>query len=339
MGFKIKEIVFKSPGGTLVDLNVPSNINQSWVDKIKLDEYFVKVVATGRAFKESEVLPINLGNTVVGYIIPGQALLSQENSLNGNAAFGAYSLIAALHICRLSFKNDFSLAGLNADQATSAQSVFLDGLAYAVIWGKKLAVAEKYFEIEYFVSLCKRGLYLSTDRKLLKFVDQIPEQFSGEIRLSKNKIHLPHIRILITKWLPAADNGFLRFFYVYQLVEMLMSESLEIDFKRIREELASDNEYSFNQLKNCIKSLQTITKEDARINRVLQPACNSTLVLSEKILNELGEPCGVDMTFADKIYQIRNIVIHDCQRLLQYEDEISELSSKLLTYIYDYKLV
>ena len=136
---------------------------------------------------------------------------------------------------------------------------------------------------------------------------------------------------------PSVENVFLRFFYLYQVIETLMARDYTDRFNKIRASFSAQNDISITQLKDFLKNFNAIVKEEPRIKNALQPACAASNLIAEKILGCLGEKFD-DLDFGARVYRIRNIIFHDYQRIHHMEEDVGDFEDGLLSYLLDKKL-
>ena len=113
-GFKIREVkyfLYKTPAGNFLELPVPDDMDQTYVGSIISSEYLITKMTVGRDIAEVEISTLKVGSSTVGYLIPRQAILSQEHPKNGDPLYAAYALIAAQKVCNDSMDNLYDLIG------------------------------------------------------------------------------------------------------------------------------------------------------------------------------------------------------------------------------------
>jgi len=333
---RVKALSFLLPGGGSVRLDIPENLNQNAMSAVRFNDYAVIPMAAGRSVAESELVRLKKSGDVVGYLIPGQAIFSAENPNNSDPMFGAYSLIAAINICAQSYENKYSLASDDCGSATSADGIFLQGRFYAVVWLRKLKASEVEFANRYFVSFAKVGLYPNR-ANLAPRESAVTSEIYREVRLVANKEWPDYVREIMVGLSPFSENCFLRFFYLYQIIESLMSQNYYVRFEEIRGRLSSQVGVSLVQLRDYIEEFQGISKEKPRIKAALNPICAASNQIAESILTSLGESF-VGLDFGENIYRVRNIIFHDYQRIRHLEADVALLVESLTSYILDTKL-
>lgn len=333
----VKEFEFNRPDSHCINITVPKDLNQSLLKSAKLNEYGVYLVATGRDVLEYEICTLKHGNSTVGFLIPGQAILSQDHPNNSDPIFATYSLIAANTVCTDSKNNNYSLANPEYTSAISKNEIFAQNVFYAVIWLQRLNISHTDFFQNYFVSLAKNGIFRSSYAKASNTSIKTLPSYNTSINLSKNKLWPNYIETICGTLSPYANDPFLRFFYTYQIIETLMTSDYSSRFLEIKSRFISHQDTSITHLKDFIEEFQKITKEKPRIKSTLQTECPTTNLICENILSNLREDF-TKLDFAEKIYKIRNIIFHDFQRIKGMGSQISELEDNLSNYLLNSKL-
>lgn len=332
----VKEFEFNRTDAQRIRIKVPQNLNQTLLRKVNLDEYRVYLLATSRGIKESEICELKNGKTTIGFLIPGQAILSDEQPKNVEPLFGTYSLIAANSVCQDSKIGQYTRANTNHRSANSKIDIFAFDLFYAVIWTKKLTINSSEFFRRYFVCFARNGLFHSVEAKKT-IASNTLEKYGPELIVAKNKEWPDYIEKICTTLLPNANDPFLRFFYTYQIIEALMANDYSSRFSEIKLKFEAHQNTSITHLKDFIEEFQKITKEKPRIKNTLRPACPNTDLVCERILSTLNEDYG-NLDFAERIYKIRNIIFHDFQRISSLKSDVSELERSLSDYLLENKL-
>lgn len=331
---RIKELRFRKSNGDVVSLVVPTNLNQELLVKAVRQDYLVLPVATGRLVAESEVAPLNLRGSTVGFLIPGQTILSADQGLNSDRLYGTYSLIAAMEVCQRSFRGDYTLASPESANAESSSPVFHEGIFYLVVWLTKLETSADSFFDGYFVSLARSGIvsFIPGSRPLR--TERTLTSYTQPIALSKNPDWPEYVRTIVSLLEPHATDPFLRFFYLYQIIETLMGVKFKSGLGPLFLEFKQRSELSVTQLRDYIEKFQKVYREKPRINEALQPTCSNSQALAETLLEALGEETE-DVPFGELIYKVRNIIFHDYSRVHAYSSMVADLEEALASYLFE----
>lgn len=336
---KISRLEFKKEDGQILELNIPPDLNQDSVKFVNFKEYSIWLVRPNRAIAEAEFCKVCLpSGETVGCIIPGTAILSGDNPNRENTYFGAYSLAIAVHICQNSHNGDYSLAGYRHGAATNATDIFAQDCYYLAIWKTKLPHSHQ-FTSRYAISLAAAGLVLCNCERSPNSLPIIfsPKNNRINIRSSCNK-YPSHISIILAELIPFTENPFLRFFYLYQIVEYLMSEVYDTKVQELRTQLGAAIPPSLGDMKDWLNAFSSATNEDARIKDVISTNCPELAEMIERLLDSIGVD-HTRMLFPQKIYKLRNILFHEYSRVHNKEADLKEISDRFYKYLLETKIV
>ncbi len=340
---KIKELHFhKADGQDNVIMPVPDSLSQKLVKKTNFnfnnEEYLVCVVSANRGFRESEIIKIkNKDGQVSGFLIPGQALLSNECPENANPFYVAYSLYVTAKICQESHSDKYDLVRITAPISASIKdNIFFDDIAYLILWKSKFNVdTVNDLEEKYFLSFLNNALIINgkkeTARHSLLKLDESIDLNSKTIRVCEHKKLPKHIKIITTELIPFTENVFLKFFYIYQLIEYLMGVDFNEKYNAIKSELDAEANISVTNLKDYLNKFNGIVKELPKIKSVFNKECADTDRIADNILS--GVTNETFSCLGEKIYKIRNVIFHDYKSLHDKEKEVNQLCYFLMQYL------
>lgn len=340
---KIKELHFhKAEGQDDVIMQIPRTLAQKLVRKTKFDfsneEYLVCTVSTNREFRESEVIEIkNKDGQTSGFVIPGQALLSDECPNNESPFYAAYSLYVSAKICHESHSKKYDLVKFTAPNSASIKdNIFFDDIAYLILWKSKFKIDTlNELEEKYFLSFLNNALFLNGKKVTAKYsllkLDESLDLTKKVITISEHKMLPKHIRIITTELIPFTENVFLKFFYIYQLIEYLMGVDFNAKYSTIKKDLDAETNVSVTNLKDYLNKFNSIVKELPKIKSVFQKNCTDTDRIASHILS--GVTSETFESLGEKIYKIRNVIFHDYKSLHDKETEVNELCYFLMQYL------
>lgn len=335
---RFKTLIFRRTDGVEVCQDVPKTLDQGLVREIDFQDYLIRLVAVPRKIAESEFASFTgRDGKYIGCLIAGNAILSEENPNNSNRIFAAYSLIVAAMVCGDSFNANYQLASVRCQDAHDMADVFATEFFYAIFKKSALGAKSSNFDQTYFASLFANGLLLSDGSRVPTFsLNQ--SSYSGDIKIRENSEHPDFIYEILVKLAPYTDNPFLRFFYLYQTIEYLMSGAFKKKYTETKAELDQETDISVTGLRDILEKLTAATKEKTRINDALVPICPSTQLQAEKIL-DLMSIDRKNFSFAESVYKIRNIIFHDFPKIHQFGREIAVLCDSLLLYLIEKKIM
>lgn len=313
-------------------MDAPANWNQELVPKVVREDYSIHIAIASKAPAEAAYGKLAVGDgPTSGYLIPGAAILSPENPYGTNATYVAYNLLVADIICRQSRTGNYEMTAPNHLAATSREHIFRQNVFYVITWNKYIA-SPSTFSKDFALSLCHHGLAQPSS-------GQCPTELyadfegNGETLKLRATPEIPdYVTAILGTLVPYCPNPFLRFFYLYQVVEYLMSIELDTKVTDVRMRLNAVKTPSMVELREILDKFQDATREKTRINRALLPPCQATTISAEELLSALNalEP---DTSFAEKIYRVRNTLFHDYKELHDKGAQISSLCQNLFAYL------
>lgn len=333
-----KLFIFRRRDGECVDIKVPENYSQSLVKLIDRSEYTVHFVVTGHLPAEADFYKIAIGSgPTCGFVIPGSAILSAENPHSADPIYCAYNLLVADAICSASTMADYDLASEKCDLSISRENVFRQDGFYLVTWNKHLS-APGSFKKDFAISLCSHGLVFPASAELpTRLISSSPTKGST-LRLKATSNLPDYVVMILGSLVPYCENPFLRFFYLYQVIEYLMGEDFDSRVAEVRSRFVANSTPSKVELREILEKFQDATREKSRIKQVLTPECPKTLFSINSLLIALGI-CESDTTFAERLYRVRNTLFHDYGILHSHGPAISFISDELYEYIVEKKLL
>lgn len=324
--FKIKELRFRRRDGSVVSRDVPDDLNQALVAKACVNDYLVLAVSSSMELPEQSISKIKYKERTAGFLIPGQALLSPQHPRNTDPHYAAYSLVAALDVCARSFAGDFSLSSSAAEAERPGDIPFLEGDAYLVLW-RDVIGSDDHSRFQ--PSLFLNGIYSHRGNRNYCGMDIIP----GEtITLKDPPIHSQYANSVFFNLYPYASFAPLKFFYAYQIIEMLIGIDFKVRSEAIRERLNAAAPVSITALRDIVDDFKKSYQELPRIREILSPACGITESSLNRLLDDMEED-RKEKTFPEKIYRVRNILFHEHLRAHDFDEGVMSVGDSLITYL------
>ena len=266
---RVKFLTFRRPDAELVDIQVPKHWNQEMVRKVVRSEYSVHVVVSDRAPAEAEFHKIAIGKGVTcGFVIPGSAIISSENPNSDDSIYCAYNLLIADAVCRASLSGHYELTSDKRDVATSREGIFRQDVFYLITWDKHIT-SPSTFAGDFAISLCAHGFVFPSSEELPTELMSTPPTDGSTLRLRDTKGLPDYVITILGSLVPYCKNPFLRFFYLYQVVEHLMGEDFDTRVAEVRNRFLGNESPSKVELREILEKFQDATREKARINEVL----------------------------------------------------------------------
>ncbi len=335
---KVKFFHFRRADGELVEIPVPENWNQSLVPKVVRDGYSIRVVIASKPPAEAAYSTVAQGKGHTGgYILPGAAILSRENPYRDDAAYVAYSLLVADAVCSASHRNDYTLGEKNCQSASSREQIFKQNAFYLITWNKHFN-SPATLDKDYALALCQHGLIVSNSDA---HPTELYSEYAGDgatLRLKATPTLPDYIIEILGSLVPYCKNPYLRFFYLYQVVEYLMGIEFDARVTEVRGRFDATRNPSVVELREILEKFQDATREKSRINRALSPECPKTLISADALLAAVGA-LETDVSFAEKMYRVRNTLFHDYRQLHDKGEHVSVLCQDFFAYLVEQKLL
>ncbi len=334
---RAKNFEFLRPDGNCVELPVPADWNQQLVPLVNRDDYTVNVLISSKPPAEASYnsLAIGSGHTA-GFIIPGAAILSPENPNASNATYCAYNLLVADIFCRASIDKQYLLASNSSPAAESRHNIFRQNSYYLITWNKYFNSPNSICR-DFALSLCHHGLVFSTSDNHPQHLYFDHEGDGTTLRVKSTAALPSYVITILGSLIPYCENPFLRFFYLYQVIEYMMGVEFDSKVADVRSRLAAIVNPSMVELREILEKFQDATREKTRINAALVPECPATAISAEKLLSALNA-LDPDTSFAERIYRVRNILFHDYKQLHEKGEQIGLLCAGLFAYLVSRKL-
>ena len=311
MQYKEKKFILKGYEGEELEYNPVLRLDSTF-DQTR----FKVVLLNSKNSAENNIYIVQVKNSNnwerIGWIFPVQALLSKEHSQAENIHFLRYAYVATYILLEKAevVKESDDPEELFLDQLYDSEKIIL------VIDNDNTDTIDGFDIENYVIGLYKYGY--TWEGEITPFVD-IPESIEnnpGKIKLeciSHDLRSVPIINVLFKDQLSRNINGVLRFYWCYQIIELLIQEIFKNDFQK---QLSSveDNIDSLFEIKEKINDL---TGEKFRIRELFNQYTNGRGLSSGK---ELAEACGYFLSHLNRktdddapsmLYSVRCILVHN----------------------------
>lgn len=325
----LRELRFKQPNGMVISQEVPTNINQSLMSGVKCRNYKVVPVSATKPLPESAISTLKYRGERIGLMIPGQAILSNSQPKNNNPNFAAFSLIAACKVCSDSFRDVYDLASVERMTTNPNSIPFLEGDAYLIISKKDLVEDSQFWE-KYSASLFDNRVYAYRGSRAYCSVTDEPPPESISIR--EASVVSDYAAMITRDLYPYAPEPILKFFYAYQIIEILIGVNFKDRSEEIRQKLNQAAPVSITTMKDIVKEFQDSYKELPRIKALLTPTCGETILALDSFFSAIGEN-NPGETFGEKVYKARNVLFHDFSKAHNRTEQITPLSDGLMRHL------
>lgn len=249
----------------------------------------------------------------------------------------AYNLLVADIVCRASRDKQYGLASHTSPVAESRDNIFRQGAYYLITWNKYFTSPSSICR-DFALSLCNHGLVFSTSDEHPQHLYVDYEGDGTTLRIKPTAALPSYVITILGSLVPYCANPFLRFFYLYQVIEHMMGVEFDSKVADVRTRLAATANPSMVDLREILEKFQDATREKTRINAALVPECPATAISAEKLLAAVNA-LDPDTSFAERIYRVRNILFHDYKQLHEKGEQIASLCGDLFAYLVSKKLL
>lgn len=290
---------------------------------------------------EAKVLTLRgADRKVAGYLMRGSAAFSSESGFGDEEWFRNASVMAANWLLQFV---DLDRAIFERDEITNIDSLIPDSISILIV-DLDRASASKLVECPQLDAQLFSYGFRRTEDLYCKAWEPGVHASKRLDELDKNLLlrpfpqlapHRQFIEKAYSAYLPDSTLPLVRFFYFYQLIELLMEEiaeeALSSSLNILSRLKAINNSSAFRQE---VGNLQRIFKEDDRIRKLFSlprtPPAEFSL-LSEtcsRTLQSIGAPSAASP--AEGVYQIRNQIFHNYRVAgAAFEQHLPEINALL----------
>ena len=247
----------------------------------------------------------------IGWMFPIQALLSKEHSQANNPYFLKYAYIASYLL--LDNINTI-IEGGEPDELT-IDDIYDIEKNLLIIDKENCSRIDKFDYGNYIVGLFQYGY---TKYGNIQGLVQLPTSYDnapGKIcikRVSEHVSMIHFINVIFEEHLSKEESQVMKFYFCYQIVEMLIQDIFENEFRLLIAEISSDTERLFD----LRDKMSEMTGEKRRIKHLF---INYTNNIDESKREELNESCKRLLTYlsrdtgddvASNLYAVRCLLVH-----------------------------
>jgi len=206
---------------------------------------------------------------------------------------------------------------------------FLEGDAYLVVSRKDFPSFSVFWN-KYYASLFENRIY--GPRGSRPHCDEDGETPPQSITIREAKISSEYAMAVLKDLYPYATDPILKFFYAYQILELLIGLKFKNTSEEIRAKLNIAAPVSIGTMKDIVNEFQEAAKELPRIRELLTPACGETDLLLDSFFEAIDEKLP-GKTFGDKVYKARNVLFHEYSKAHLHTGKITPLSDGLMRHL------
>lgn len=285
-------------------------------------------------FAENNIFQIYLKETSkrIGWIFPIQAILSKDHDYSENEHFLKYSFVAFSSLISRAYSQQQKTPGIKSE--ISLTDFYFDDTIVLVLCNEKINEINQFNIDDYLCSFSDFGYYraLGNPKEKRNIDTEITShfnQFKTNIRLTIDKtseLYAKHFFIneLYKSLLYNNDHHLVRFHLLYQVIELLIERTFEMEFDLVIESF-QNNKISQFELK---EKLNTTLNEKERIVKLF-----SRVQVTQNIADELHDVCNQILkeiesekeTLSLSLYRLRNNVVHGYRKLSQNSAVINKM--------------
>jgi hypothetical protein len=283
---------------------------------------------------ENNIFQIYLKETCkrIGWIFPIQAILSKDHDYSENEHFLKYSFVAFSSLISSRYSQQQKIPGIKNE--ISLTDFYFDDTIILVLCNEKTNEIDQFNIDDYLCSFSNFGYYRAmgspkAKRTIDAEITDYFNQFKTNKRLTIDKtseLYAKHFYIneLYKSLLYNNDHHLVRFHLLYQVIELLIERTFEMEFDLVIESF-QNNKISQFELK---EKLNTTLNEKERIIKVF-----SRVQVAQNIADELHTVCNQILKEIESekenlslsLYRLRNNVVHGYRKLSQNSNVINKM--------------
>lgn len=309
-------------GGSDVLMDYPSPFQQN----VPYGDYSVYAFAR-HDYSENDIFGLYLKQPEkrIGMVFPLQAAVSREHDKADDITFLRFAQGAFMALC-----NGIETAYLKQPDASkrifSIFDFYPSNTIVVAIYKPQLVDVAGFHIDDYLASFIKYGYFLQTpglDPR--KIASENKDRFEApDTRVSIQPIapemqKVAFITHLLKVLLPYADTSLLRFFYLYQIVELMMGTLLELSFTEFKQRLSIAQPVS-SGIREVMEDLHEQLSEKKRMSKLFDRHITPSIDLNvlrgscNEFLTSLGSTSATpehQRGVAEFLYPVRNVLFHN----------------------------
>lgn len=260
----------------------------------------------------------------IGWIFPIQSLVSNEHNYRDNIHFLKYAYVAFLKLLTNAEKRKIYIPNFNPNGVCKLTDFYGDDLIILTLCDAKWRSINNFNIESYAISLYQYGYYsceptdtirqisgrsafLSLDGLRIN-LQRISPDLEGEVYLGR----------LFKSLLKTEENPLVRFYILYQVIELIIERILEKEFHNLISTFNANPNKNFFELKEDISKLSS---EKNRISRLvhnmsqhMNANCRTNLQLfCDDLLSSFNTPRKDDLALS--LYTARSFIVHKFRNL------------------------
>ena len=294
------------------------------------------------ACTENSIYQVYVGSTRIGWIFPVQALFSNEHNYSGNVYFLKYAFVAYYHLLEMLDDVDNNLCPSEfsvADYYESTKCLLVRDL-------DNCAKINNFNFDNYVVSLFQYGYSFTGHGNLDADFESLKDKTRLTLHAISPDLGTQYINDLFKIHFPQLNDDVTKFYFYYQIIEMMISTVFRVKFNNLLSEMKEDHETLFELRDDITK----IASEKRRVRILFNEFVNG---LDMSLLTDLNNACaqflkqnqkGVsENNFYENLYSTRCFLVHKLYSLNRESDETlkninSSFLNILIRMLYNFKI-
>lgn len=279
-------------------------------------------------------------NNRIGWCFPIQALGSTEHSYADNEHFLRYAYVAAIKLLKDEFTNVFKYAPsiLDSSVRLKFEDFFPENTAILVISLEKIGGETQLNIGGWIPSLYVHG-YIPLKHRNPKYISMASYENDGSrLYIQAISQHLPNtsfVELVFSELLAYETNTFLKFFYLYQIIELLIEDVFRNEHQLLFDGVMSEKDLL--KIKDMLDKLRDISSEKQRLHLLISNYITNPFDCSDlkNACNQFLINCG-NSVIPDpmtSLYTVRNILFHRYRDYQTNHDDIETVVSEFITFL------
>ena len=276
----------------------------------------------------------------IGWCFPIQALNSTDHDYAENEHFLRYAYIASYKLICSCPENVFNYSPNLDSNYLSFTDFFSESTAVLLISLETLDQSCEFNINEWIPSLFLNGYVKlgSRDPKSLVWSGSRPTQNRLNLHSVTHIVEgLSFVQNVFSDLLAYESNDLFNFFYLYQIIELLLEQVFKIEQRKIIAELSVVGEDTV-RIKEILEKIQQYTSEKKRLHLLVETYTHTP---SELNSNDLLDACNkfhltpdkdINTNVCDSLYKVRNMLFHQ-YRNVQKIDTLEIINLELTPFI------
>lgn len=342
-----QRIVCSIPGSPIefVDISYPLAVE----DTFDPDNFRIYPLVN-KSLVENDIFQVydTTRNQRMGWCLPLEALNSTEHSYANNEHFLRYAYVAALKLLNTSFENAITLnPTVESAHTLSFSEFFPDSTALLVISLDTLVNPDGFNIDDWIPALYLYG-YVPLKTRNPEYLC-LTGKVEKNCRLNLQPIsnHLPRqsfVESVFADLLAFERNPLLRFFYLYQVVELLLEEVFRCEQSLLVDRLL-DTSGDALKTKEILETVSDISREKERLKLLTTkylkraPSCERLKHACDSFLAACGKETPEHPMYS--FYKVRNILFHqyrDVRGDLPLEEVVFETTPFLVNILQEFTI-